>query len=387
VSRLTTPGAPLNIRLFMGVQRKALFLNEFIVMTTFDEARQMLQELLDAGVKDVAVTLVGWSKGGYNGDYPQRFPVAKELGGETGLRQLAEWARSKNISLYLEDDFLTAYRGNWGYIERIHVTRQLNRLPMISEPFSATSLFRKRAFVLNPHWAYELYAKNDIPRTANLGVSGLELRWFGDVAFIDTNEFRSFTRQGYVDEYMEQIVKLAREKLGWVGVHGTNTYALGKVDKLVGVTNDSSRYAYADESVPFLQSLVHGLANYDTPVANLRSDGPVEYLRQWETGGTPTFEVTYRDSSELRRTAYNRLYSSRYSDWLGQIVNEYKVSAEQLGHVRTQFIVEHRALAPGVFRTAYEDGTAVYVNYGDQPYAEGQISVGPRGLAVQRGGR
>jgi hypothetical protein len=386
VPRLSQPGAPINIRLFMGVQRRALFLNEFIVMTTFDEARQILQELLDAGVKNMAVTLIGWSRGGYNGDYPRRFPVAKELGGEAGLRRLAQWTKQNNIKLYLEDDYLTAYRGNWGFIERIHVTRRLNRLPVFddrSQP--GQGQFIKRAFVLNPRWAYEIYAKNDIPKTRELGVDGLELRWFGEIAFIDTNEFHPFTREGYVNEYMERIVKLARENFGWVGVHGINTYTLGRVDKLVGVTNDSSRYAYADESVPFLQSLLHGLVNYDAPIANLRSDGPHDFLRQWETGGTPTFELTYRGSSELRRTAYNRLYSSYYKDWIDQIVKEYNISANQLGHVRDKFIVEHREVGRKVFRTRYEDGTAVYVNYSDQPFSDGQVRVESLGLAVVRG--
>ncbi|MER3404839.1 MAG: hypothetical protein C4289_06470 [Chloroflexota bacterium] len=87
----------------------------------------------------------------------------------------------------------------------------------------------------------------------------------------------------------------------------------------------------------------------------------------------------------MRRTAYNRLYSSYYKDWIDQIVKEYNISANQLGHVRDKFIVEHREVGRKVFRTRYEDGTAVYVNYSDQPFSDGQVRVEPLGLAVVRG--
>ena len=75
-----------------------LIFNSLVVMTTFDEAREMIEELLEAGVTELDVTLVGWTKGGYAGRYPRRLPVERAFGGERGLREFAEWAHEARHS-------------------------------------------------------------------------------------------------------------------------------------------------------------------------------------------------------------------------------------------------------------------------------------------------
>ena len=80
-----------------------------------------------------------------------------------------------------------------------------------------------------------------------------------------------------------------------------------------------------------------------------------------------------------------RLYSAQYEEWIERAASEYAVSIEQLGHTVDKFIVGRRQLAPQVFATTYEDGTTVYVNYGDRPFEESGIRVEPLWYLVVEG--
>ena len=50
--------------------------------------------------------------------------------------------------------------------------------------------------------------------------------------------------------------------------------------------------------------------------------------------------------------------------------------------LQTQFIVEHKPLAAGVYQVMYEAGTQVIVNYTDQPYQSGNIHVNANDFVV-----
>ena len=52
-----------------------------------------------------------------------------------------------------------------------------------------------------------------------------------------------------------------------------------------------------------------------------------------------------------------------------------------LGKVRGQSIVDHRGLQEGVYRTTYENGLAVVVNYTDEDYSH-DGTVAAKGYSV-----
>ena len=134
-------------------------------MTTFDEAREMIEELLEAGVTELDVTLVGWTKEDTPGRYPRRLPVEKAFGGERGLREFAEWALSAASGSYLQDNYIDAYADNGGFSRRTEVVRDPSRLPIRGW----SPGYRSDRYLLSPLVAYERFAKRDIPRIGELG--------------------------------------------------------------------------------------------------------------------------------------------------------------------------------------------------------------------------
>ena len=179
----------LHLRIFMAMQRQAFPRDQFITMTTFDQALEMLKTLKeDRGLDNLRVTLVGWSQDGYDWSLPKRLPPEGRLGGEEGLQAVSNYANANNIPLYLEDNYLFGFRNLDSFLRfnpLTDVIRGANRLPITTnyvgfkrkedEPHTEVQLIR-------PEIARDRYAAGDIAKMREYGVSGVEFRFFGKVA-------------------------------------------------------------------------------------------------------------------------------------------------------------------------------------------------------------
>lgn len=369
--------APLQLRLFMSVIEEGLLIDRLVPMTTFAEAREIVQALMDAGVDHMDITLVGWSEGGLGYKLPHRLPAAKELGGDEGLREFIEWAHEQGFRVFLHDNYVDAYEVNGGFNTRHDVVRTPAGLPLSAGDH----------FVLSPLVAFERFARRDIPKMAELyGADGLELQHFGSRLMPDRNYNYRLEREDTAFWWL-QIAKLAKEEMGYVIIRGMSTWLLAVADKMVDVPIENSTVRFVDHSIPFYQIVISGLVPYSTDPGNLRNDPRREFLKMIEYGAIPTFELTYRDSSLLKETAYSTLFSSEYTKWIDQVVYEYQVACVEMGYLKTMRITEHRQVAQNVFMTGYEDGSRVYVNYRTEPFVtEDGIEIGPLDFVLVRGG-
>lgn len=374
---------PLNLRFFMGVEKQTLLMKKMVVMTNYDQVIEILKDLKAAGVEHMEVTLEGWNRHGYAGSYPKRLAPDGRLGGVAGMRRLMDYAKANETTVYLQDNYVDAYAGNGGFSARRDVVREPNRLPFQGWiPEKDTT-----AYIMNADVAYERFAKKDLPQMAAWGATGVELESMGEVLFSDAEERHPMTREQFAGAW-KQILQLGKEKFERVAVVGGNAWTLGLVDKVVNMPLQDSGYFYTDESVPFYQLAMHGLLPYTTDqVGNQRYDPRRQFLKEVEVGALPVFELTKAPAGELKDTTYNKLYSSEYQIWKEHIVKEYKEVQEKLGHTWTLSITGHEEVAPKVFKTTYEDGTEVVVNYNETPYVQGALQVSGLDYAVLAPGR
>jgi len=78
---------------------------ELKVFTTFDQAREKLSALKEAGIEKLYVQLTGWNLEGHDGAWPTRFPVEPALGGEDALRRLIEYGQSLGYQMQVHDNY------------------------------------------------------------------------------------------------------------------------------------------------------------------------------------------------------------------------------------------------------------------------------------------
>ena len=364
----------LNLGLFMGTERRNWILRDMISTTTFNQAREILTDLAGVGVTKIDIALWNWDKGSISLRNPQHFPVDKRLGGEEGLRFLAEDIHQRGQRLFLVSNYLTIVPGAKGVLPYLDAVRGVDGLPLGS---SATG------YLLNPQVAIDRFATNDLTKMKELGIDGLQLNNFASIALPDKNSRFPMTREGFAATWMK-IASLSSNLLGAVTMTGSNIYASGYSDCLIWVPLDSTHYDTFDETIPLYQIAVHGLVQYTGEPFNLISDSQRMYLRQIEYGAISYFILTEESSSNLVRTPANQLYSSQYTYWKDEVVKQYK-TMENLAPLFSQFIINHEKRAEGVFQTTYEDGTKIIVNYNPGDYKDGTILIPPMDFIVVKG--
>ena len=57
---------------------------------------------------------------------------------------------------------------------------------------------------------------------------------------------------------------------------------------------------------------------------------------------------------------------------------------QKFKHLQLEFVDSHKELAPGVFSTGYENGEFVVVNYGEEAYSSGDMTIPPKGYVIHR---
>lgn len=375
---------PMQLRIFNGVSKKVMVWHEYELMTSFREARKIVEALEDAGVNSMDVSLIGWNFLGFDGAYPKRLPSAAPAGGNDALRELASFARLRGYDLLLDDNYLYAFEFAGGFNKRRDCVRGPNKLPVYD---SGGRMGQGYAglYLLNPVFAYEKIAKRDIPRMADLGATGVLLRHLGKTVLMDRNFANPLERWEFADWWL-RIADLARRELGRAASDGANAYVIGHIDLIVDTPMDPSIYEFVDDIIPFYQMVIHGMVPYTTYPGNLRSDPKREYLRTIEYGALPTFELTYRRPAELKDTKYNRLFSSYYEEWVDRAADEFSAICGELGYLQSLYIIGHDIVAPNVKRVIYEDGSKVYINYNEEPVTVDGIEVGALDYVLVKGG-
>ena len=217
---------------------------------------------------------------------------------------------------------------------------------------------------------------------AKIRTSGLSLR--STDIYSDFNKNDMISRPETEEILQAQLEKLAQEQELMIRCGGAYTFAYTQV--MSGVASDCSHFRLANETVPFLQMVLHGSMKLYTAPINLASNSQTAVLRAIEYGMLPCFQVTYDQSSVLKNSEYTDNFASGYENWREDILEAYKMAQDSLEGLIGCGITEHRQAAQQVFATTYENGDVVYVNYNTEDVTVDGHTVPARGVYRERSG-
>jgi hypothetical protein len=113
-----------------GVVQDEIIGSTYIPMTTFEQAKTIVDRLIGLGVDRLEVTYDAWNDGGKFGNQPKHFPAQDELGGNKELKKLASYLEQKGISLYLNTNYVKPFSGSDEIKAKRDAIRGLNNEPM-----------------------------------------------------------------------------------------------------------------------------------------------------------------------------------------------------------------------------------------------------------------
>lgn len=347
---------PLALEMLMGVTESQLVTEKYITMTSFDHLIEIFDRLKEQGVEDTKTLLTSWQKGGVN--YPEYWPVARQLGGEKGLKELDEFIKSNpRNDVFLENNFMFAIQKNGGFSATNDIVYNGLNVP-ISGGFDETW------YILNPQIAYNR-AKDFIDEIEDYDKIGVGYEYLGRVVYPDYNSRNPFTRNETVNMW-KNILSDTQATGKKTAVEGLNEYVYSNSDYLYAVPLDSFGLAITDQSVPFVQMVISGLIPYSGMAGNLSYDLDIQKLQWIEFGALPYFQLTYEDSILLKETEYNSLFTSTYDKWEDRVVGVYNEFKDNLGDLYGQQMISHDFTEDNISKVGYEDGTVIYLNYNNE---------------------
>jgi hypothetical protein len=375
--------APLLVELLGADYETNIFGPVIKPVTTFEQAVEVVDQLLASGVDNLIINFRGWNRMGIHGNLPRRLPPEKELGGEEGLRSLVDQLHERGIRILLADDYTIARGSNNGFQPSTQASRTaFNDLIRMSSYGFAIGAPDVTTYLISPKISLE-YAERDIPKIAQYGVDGLVHLSIGSALNSDHNpNIEAKIQRRDARLLYKQLIDLTREYVDTIGVTTGNAYLIGSIDFIQDIPLQTTQDSFIDQSIPFYQIAVHGLVTYYTDHLNLSINPTRDLLRAVEYGALPSFVLTAEPSWHLRYTLSSDMYSTYYLDWLDRTVEQYQKINLKLQQVHDQFIVDHRPLAADVFLTEYEDGTRFVVNYGTRPYDYSGTTVMGNSFAV-----
>ena len=345
-------------------------------MTTFKEAQEIVDLLIERDVKHMNVLYQGAINGGLSQDLNDRVDFEKTLGGKKDFEALDNYLESLNIELYQSLNIMTArsyhktfdqfrytasrIRGSHAQMFNYHYP---SRLPYSETPFEHSG----DSYVVNPLYYEAIFNRFN----KDYEFKGLEFSLMG-----------SMITGHYADNqmiYLQDSILLQQRFLESVEqkMMFTNPlyYAFSYANYIVDIPVEATLYSIIDNQIPLLQLVLSGYVDYASNSINLANNRSVQYqfLKLIESGSNLKYTLTYKDSRDLLNTEYNYYMSTDYTNWL-DVIEEQISELDTLG-IHQGTLVNHEIVGNNVYRVTYSHGLKILINYNLRDVTVGSYQV------------
>ena len=367
-------GATKESKNFLGVPYQGIS-----ALTTFKEAKAMLEYFASSGVKNMDVQLTGWANKGETNTPLTKIDVESALGSKGDLKKLAEYAKSNGYSFYPALNFQTVYAANSSSSKRSvnsFVGKYASKFLSMEYAQVGTSqlgldnlkITSLSGYLVSPSMLNK-YIEKAMSKLDKLAFEGIAVLDIGNQLVADYSTKAPVSREHAADMENAAIGKLA-EKYN-VLLNNPYSYAWQYADSISNLPSRSNEYNVFSYDIPLLQLVLDGCVSYaTTPLNNdTQKDNNEMLLKCIETRMNPNFLVMQADMTELVYTEdYFDLLSVEFDGWKERMVavyNEYNTFYQM---VKDADIESHETPYKGVVKVAYTNGVNVYVNYAKRPY-------------------
>ena len=331
----------------------------------------MMQQLHDAGIDKATFLSAGWTSGGYDGRYPDMFPVEPAIGGEAGFRALSKRCNALGFQMSAEVDYTEMY----GPADRFSL--------------DLACRYANGQFPDGGFWpgglAYNLCTK----KALDLGWCQMDFARLRDVIgpgplFFDVMSAIEPRRCGHpahkvtsdeMGAVYSRLFELAADAMGGAASECGFDLGIRHLDYVNYLWHEigfwkSNRYkGFLSGVFPVWELVYHGVVFYtsDRWLQNHtygnedRSNGAFDF-------GWGIYDRKEDPEKALKMVEFGSrpiLYTHSFDD-IPSIVKAWR-EYKPVRHLQKEEMTGHRERASGVFQTEYEDGSRTVVNYNAFP--------------------
>lgn len=348
---------------FLGVERENDVLGKTdVVMTTFQQAGEILESMKTDGVDQVSVIYRGWQANGLTGGVPTAYSPAGSLGGSGGLEALIRKCDGLGVDFSLEADFLslnTETHPTLTYSAFKKITSQTWSRPTFGPVYDTL-------YYLAPDRS-QAVAQDALNAMRSAKVPGVELTGITQL-MADYYYQNHYQESGKLAEIYKEIAFSAANNFRTT-LKSANAYLWPCASALNDLPVTGSDYAYVSQDVPLLAIALSGKMPAYLEYVNFQANAHKFFLRLAEQGTRPCFLLTMEDPIELQNTNSSDIYSARWDLYRVTLAMWYAQLKELHESIGGASIIAHDILGD-ITRVTWSNGVKVYLNYGE---AEGEL--------------
>ncbi len=345
---------------------------EVVVGCTLSRVKDILDGMKARGVGKCQVCLVGVEIKGHDGRWPQLLPIESTIGGEEMLKEICAYGQSLGYQMVVHTNSTEMYQISSDWDEKALIVTH-------------DGDYSRDEILWGGGQPFHICPKKTV-RYTERNLADIHRMGFRGVHYIDVitnfspracySEEHPLTPRESASIYFD-IARKTRALFGGFASEGGFDFAADVLDYVLYTSYNlySVERELCDETIPFWQLVYHGsiLYNPSTETVNFCVKDERAHLKYLEYGGRPLcyFNSKYVDEGgcgnwmgeeDLLCATDEQLADSL--DRIKAVYDEYK----PLSRLQYLKMIRHEKCAEGVYRTVYEDGTAVTVDYNTQSY-------------------
>lgn len=337
---------------------------KFLNLTTFEQCKQILNDMKAAGVNELSMRYRGWEKDGLViQGASQTIKPASSLGGKKQMDALKKLGKENEVPIYFETDLITYAPRKFSFGDLQKTIKNVGNYYAYQYtydlPTKEIDKTIERTLLISPKALVARVAKVLPDLEENIALKGI-----ADLVYHDSHKQGGSIRNT-TNVFTEQLGKIEEGRS--VLLESPNMYGLKYADLVVNVPVYSSNYMNFTNDVPFYQLVLQGYVDYFTPYINRNANPQEMLLKAIESGSGIHFGGSYEDPTILLNTPYNGLMISKYDSWKDLAIASYKALENIEEITQGSEITMHEAIEKGVIQVGYQNGTKIIINYNDDP--------------------
>jgi len=360
---------PLTLFIAGGDMTQGTLGSRFIPTTTFEQASDILQYFHDMGVDDLVTVYYGWQKRGNSVRSPDKYPAARQLGGDRGLRQMIVHANDLGYQVILLDNFSTIAQTGHG----IRLRRDT--------VYNAQGFSVFGGWHLSTSAAMNMFDRN-WSKLEGYGADGIFPNNLGRFLMTDFNNTAPMGRTMAM-EATRDIAGHMQSTAGILYLNSPQAFLIKPGVVFFNMSLEGTHLIMLDETVPFFPIALHGYVKYYGESYNYMSEPALELLRALSWGALPNFDVMYAASEDLwvleNTYVYNSHFESRRDEFLA-VYNRFK----NVYYLISDKVITSYSESNGLIEVSFED-IVIYLNMNRSDIIHNDIIIPGLDFVVREG--
>ena len=371
---------PIRLDFMMSDAKSSVVGMENVVVTTTEDVRTILNEIMEKGITNINTGLSGWQKKGAGFSRPYTRKYSSKIGSKSDFQELISDFAGKGVDISYEEDYVTINKSMISYYNTAvkHVNSwyafvdKSDLLP-VTAPVVQFGFARPER---SASWLLEQYDHTK-EQAASMTIDGI-----GSVLTGDYSGSGHTTVSDATALYQETLSSMEEVK---INIKNPGMYLWKYTDRYLQAPVGHSQYIFETDAVPFLQLVLNGTMEMYAPYANFSFYTQTDILKMIDYNLSPSFILTKEPSYKLADTVSADLYSTEYSLYDELIVDVYMqintVLKEVSGYRWSDRIVAQNSVIVNVYE---KDGQTkeIIINYTDETVTIDGTEVAPLSAKV-----